>query len=1266
MADVSKLKIDHIQFGLLTCDEIRRCAVIQVVDDELHQKDKRPSDFGLFSRYLGATQIHRCLTCGHGPLKCTGHFGYIELGTWIYHPSHIDDVVDILNRVCCFCAELLEPHQFQENDDTTSPENKKQKVEQPPYTCCAHCKLPNPTSWVKDYGIRIQPKWHTKTKFPDDVTKKEAHTLFTAERALEILSSISDETYAALGYKSLQYTHPKSYIIDVIPVSSLASRSVVTRGRGASSGSRSQDDHTALYQSILKSALDLQKKRALLAQRAALGDNLAEVRRLKLDKKKIDKAKDQIQRIPDDIQVRVGMLYVKDIRAVVSKSRKLCVKHGSQPAGIPVHGPSRSTQPIASYSSINDRITGNNKKRALMRGNLMGKRVEFTARTVITPDPTLAVNEVGVPLSICKDQTFKEFVTDFNLDWCNSLVKTGPEKYPGSVAVWKIKRHRRMTTQQSVEQNENLENREKICLLNTTREFRSTIRLRIGDIVERHIYKGDIMLFNRQPSLHKNSIMAHFVVPSPNSTFSFNSTNCQSYNADHDGDEMNGHFIQTHDARADAIGLLLVDHNICSPQTGGTVVTIIQDMVTDVCLATMNTLIVKDLLVDMMCALDIPGEQKPFVIPEPAIRVKRGNEWKSCWTGAQLASQTFPTATNVTHHKTHILLTRNDSDDPILDGALTIIRHGEFCCGWLTKKVLNQVTENLFKDCGSNFIPGTTLSIAGAYLTRVSRLTYQYCLRVPSTFGMRDVMVEDPVLKKRIDDIVSKTTSILSKRADELSEAEISKLSQKIVKYVGDAIVKHQPKNISQMSNFFRPVINGARASVVDIVQIMACLGQQHVEGQRIPLYLQEGRSLPFFLQNTSKKNLIARGLVVFCSFLSGLDPAAFIMHMMSGREGIISTAIKTAQSGYIARKLITLMKGVIKHGHVIMGKWFLAFRYYGDGLDASTSTRRTVTQLYDQGVHLVKRYHRIMPPQHMLELIQAHDIIVKIKTKSILQNHIEPQVLLFYKFSRVLTRAYRAIQNEWSLHDLCAHGTPCDPWKRLQEIHGELAQMVTSGIALVQFFVDSIDLAEELLKLERMPLHSAYKKVLRFAEVWDWIRTQCLQQAFRALAANGEPLGNQGASAAGERTTQLTLDTHHAVGKANVIGAGGLQRLGEVMNVTPTKKMRAPTMRLSIHADSKHQPEQIAQMIETVYLKDIVDSAVLEPETLHSKEDHLVQRIFEARYIIRGEYSHFYKPVQRNGIAKSKRKALPIDSRVYRICLNKQKCIEHNVSIQK
>ncbi|MCH88007.1 DNA-directed RNA polymerase III subunit RPC1-like, partial [Trifolium medium] len=174
-------------------------------------------------------------------------------------------------------------------------------------------------------------------------------------------------------------------------------------------------------------------------------------------------------------------------------------------------------------------------KQGRFRSNLSGKRAEYTGRTVISPDPNLKITEVAIPIHMARILTYPERVTHHNIEKLRQCVKNGPDKYPGAKVV------------------KNAGGESWTLKVNRTKH---ADELKFGDIVERHLEDGDIVLFNRQPSLHRMSMMCHRARVMPWRTLRFNESVCNPYNADFDGDEMNLHVPQTEEARTEALLLM--------------------------------------------------------------------------------------------------------------------------------------------------------------------------------------------------------------------------------------------------------------------------------------------------------------------------------------------------------------------------------------------------------------------------------------------------------------------------------------------------------------------------------------------------------------------------------------------------------------------------------------------------------------------------------------------------------------------------------------
>lgn len=279
----------------------------------------------------------------------------------------------------------------------------------------------------------------------------------------------------------------------------------------------------------------------------------------------------------------------------------------ANPALLTGGGGAKSSKPIRAFCQ---RLKG---KQGRFRGNLSGKRVDFSGRTVISPDPNLKIDEVAVPDRVAKVLTYPEKCTRYNKKKLQKLVVNGPDIHPGANYVMK----------QNEPGKRNLRFGDRVKLAKT---------LQIGDVVERHIEDGDVVLFNRQPSLHRLSILSHYAKIRPWRTFRLNECVCTPYNADFDGDEMNLHVPQTEEARAEAINLMGVKNNLLTPKSGEPIIAATQDFITGSYLISHKdsffdraTLVQ---LLSMMSDADIQFDIPPPTIFKPVM----------LWTGKQVFS----------------------------------------------------------------------------------------------------------------------------------------------------------------------------------------------------------------------------------------------------------------------------------------------------------------------------------------------------------------------------------------------------------------------------------------------------------------------------------------------------------------------------------------------------------------------------------------------------------------------------------------------------
>jgi len=589
-------RISHIQFGTLSPDEIQRVAEFQVASRELFTMPSRePARGGCLDPRLGVSdKVSVCETCKKKLVDCAGHFGYIKLALPMFHIGFFRHTLSLLQCICKSCSRvLLADHdrakylakmRSTKTDSLAKTACFKNVVEQcRKVRFCPHCRAFNGT--VKKVTgaptLRIvHDRFREKTgKIMDDeyelllskvdvarTESTELNAMFEANVvpmdnilptvALELFQRIPDEDCEIL-WLSPQVGRPENLILQRILVPPVPIRPSVAMDVG---GGSTEDDLTVKLQEILDLNASLEfalqqgpKTQTVMEQWEFLQTQLVQY----------------INGEMPGIQRQIGL----------KPMRGLC-----------------------------QRLKG---KQGRFRGNLSGKRVDFSARTVISPDPCLRVDQVGVPLQTAKTMTFPEQVSRYNMEKLKQCILNGPEKHPGANLI-------------------RLRDGNFVKSLAFTNRRTVAANLRIGDIVERHMEDGDIVLFNRQPSLHKVSIMAHRVKVQNWRTFRFNTCVCAPYNADFDGDEMNMHLPQTEEARAEASLLMGVTNNLVTPRNGEPLVAASQDFLSAAYMLTQNDrFFSKEEFCQLVSYYSFASEQ--IDLPPPAIL--RPVE---LWTGKQV------------------------------------------------------------------------------------------------------------------------------------------------------------------------------------------------------------------------------------------------------------------------------------------------------------------------------------------------------------------------------------------------------------------------------------------------------------------------------------------------------------------------------------------------------------------------------------------------------------------------------------------------------
>lgn len=492
-------------------------------------------------------------------------------------------------------------------------------------------------------------------------------------------------------------------------------------------------------------------------------------------------------------------------------------------------------------------------KEGRFRGNLAGKRVNFSARTVISPDPMINIDEVGVPEIIAKELTIPVRVTEKNIEMLKELVKVGAVNY-----IIRPDERRKKVTEQ---------NKEEILKEITP-----------GYIIERNIRDGDIALFNRQPSLHRMSIMAHKIRIMPYRTFRLNVAVCPPYNADFDGDEMNLHIPQTEEAQVEASSLMEVSKHIRSPRFSGPIIGAYRDEISGLYLLTNGEKkFERESFVQLIRSVDADIE-----IPD-----------KQTMTGKELFSLFLPKDFSIEH--------KSKAGDRV------VIQNGKLIEGTIDKAAVGseegRIIDKLENEYGGK--------VTQDFLYKITRLSLAYIMRVGFSISISDQDLPESARKevknaieevrKEVDELIRQYEKgelkvLAGRSAKESLETLIKRTSNKSLDEVEKILEKHVKDNFTMVM-----AKSGARGSLVNLVQTSAVIGQETVLGERVERGYYE-RTFPHFKRgdiSLEAKGFVSRG------FKDGLTPFEFFFDSMNSRESLMDKSLKTRHSGYMERRLV-------------------------------------------------------------------------------------------------------------------------------------------------------------------------------------------------------------------------------------------------------------------------------------------------------------------------------------------------------------------------
>ncbi|MEM0217281.1 MAG: DNA-directed RNA polymerase subunit A' [Candidatus Nezhaarchaeales archaeon] len=859
---IPQKKVKAISFGLLSPDVIRKISVGSIITPDTYEEDGTPIDTGPMSLRLGTIDpTQKCKTCGNRVGQCPGHFGHIELAKPVIHVGFVKIIYQLLQATCCKCGRLLLPQK--EIDKIRRLMKERPRI-------WAIIKSKVVTKVLKKVmkvmecphcGERqIKVRLERPTTFYERT--KSGERRITPDIVRARLEKIPDEDYEVMGFNP-KTSRPEWMVLTVLLVPPVTVRPSIT----LESGLRSEDDLT-------HKIVDIIRINERLKEQIDMGAPMA-----------------IIEELWDLLQYHVTTYFDNEV------------------SGIPParHRSGRVLRTLA------QRLKG---KEGRFRSSLSGKRVDFSARTVISPDPNLSINEVGVPIEIAKILTVPEKVTPWNIDELRELVIRGPYEYPGANYI--VRPDGRRIDLRYV--------KDRKAVAET---------LTVGYIVERHIRDGDIALFNRQPSLHRMSIMAHKVKVLPYKTFRLNLCVCPPYNADFDGDEMNLHIPQSEEARAEAMTLMLVEQQILSPRYGGPIIGGTQDYILGAYLLSQkNTLLTKEEVQRLLFLADVAD------LPEPAILKP-----KRLWTGKQVISALLPKGLNYTLRASACRKCGECKKFECPYDAYVVVANGELVAGVIDKKSIGagepeSLLHRIIKDFGIN--------VGSWFLDHAFKVFLNYSFLHGFTMNLDDVLLPPEVLQeiqKRLREAEMKVWELIERyKRGELEqmpgktlEETLETLIHEVLSNARDNVGKIAANYLKASSQALMMARSGSRGSMLNLTQMAATVGQQTVRGERILRGYFE-RALPHFKRGDL--GAAARGFV-YSSFKRGLTPIEFFFHAMGGREGLVDTAVRTSQSGYMQRRLINALQDLhVEYDGTVRtaDNRIVQLNYGEDGVDPSKS----------------------------------------------------------------------------------------------------------------------------------------------------------------------------------------------------------------------------------------------------------------------------------------------------------------------------------------
>jgi len=1195
--EMNPAKIIGIQFSVLSPEEIRKGSVAEITSRDTYINNK-PVIGGLFDPRMGVLEPGLiCPTDGLNYMQTPGYFGHVNLARPVYYIQYLTTILKVLRCVCYKCSKLkinkekhkhvLDMSSRRRWEYVFSNSNKIKRCGDETEDGCG-CKQPRKI--YKEGLANLYAEWENTDGIPgsDGIVHPKLTMRLTPEMVLMIFRRISDDDVTFLGFSPI-WSRPDWFICQVLAVPPPAVRPSVKHD----SQQRSEDDISHIIVNIIKANKTLLSKIQSNANEKVIED-----------------------------WTTVLQYYV----ATMIDNRIPGVAAVAQRSG-------------RALKSIKERLVG---KSGRVRGNLMGKRVDFSARSVITPDANLGIRELGVPKKIAMNITFPSCVNKRNKDYLTKLVLNGPTKYPGA----------------------NVLERKSGESISLKYVDRNTINLNEGDIVHRHLMDGDPVLFNRQPTLHRMSMMCHIVrVMNVGNTFRMNVADTKPYNADFDGDEMNMHGPQDEESQAELLYLAAVPLQIISPQNNKSIVGIFQDS-----LLGCSRFTRENITFDTRQAMNL-------LMYYDNVNPELFKNSKKQISSFEIVSQILPP---ISARFKNGLYGETEENNKTSNNIIEIM-NGKYMRGQLDKSALGKGSTGLIHSIFNDY----SFKESADFIDNIQSIVTEYMKLSSYSVGISDLIADTNTNKKIIKAVNSKKKDvqnlidnlhlgIFENSTGKSNEIEFETRVNGLLNAAAKEAGKLGKASLSADNRFVIMVNAGSKGSPLNIAQMISCLGQQNVDGKRIP-YGFEDRTLPHFTKFDDTPS--ARGFVE-SSFIQGLTPEEVYFHAMGGRTGLIDTAVKTSQTGYIQRRLIKGQEDLkVEYDMTVRNnkKKIIQFQYGDDNINPmktenqqlpltrmsleeiyshlgapdDDTSKSIFTTTYDEATR--KRMKKQKPKlQNKLSGLISNMIQWRKQLLiNVFNNEKKVTVHIPVHFNRIMNN----IQHQLHIQsDFIVNITPLELYELIDDAYQSLENhKLTKPTELFKMAWYYYLTSKELLMIRRFNR----KAVIMLIET-------LILNYHKSIVHPGEMVGMVSAQSIGEPTTQMTLNTFHFAGvasKSNV--TRGVPRIEEILSLSENPKQPSTTIYLKPEEQTNLQrAQEIKYSLEYTSIRDITKSVSI------CFDPKLSTTLVDADTVLMNEYLQFQKILTDSGASEDIISNDEFSKWIIRFELSKEEMMDRNINM--